>query len=466
MGVDKEPNSGICPLPPDSKEKSKRTLRPRNIIMAVGLMAILTSTSLIGLMMQNSIVVVPPLSMDDFDQQDVFILKMDENCHLLWNFTFGGPWNDRPRSLVKVSTGGYLIASLHIEDFIPPGSFGFARLWLTHIDESGRIVWHKTLGRVNLAYPVISMIERKGGGFAIFCFNSSADNRNYETSIRIINQGGTQERVLPVEGAGLYGDFIECSDGGFAYGRIGYGMHTWTVITRIDANGNTLWLKEYKDTYFQSSHGNVIGDINGGFTFTIGGTLYRTNSQGDVVWSQYYEQLEGDTTITQCSNGDYLLTTNSDRPSSLTRINDAGDILWHLERSYLDIYQCEETAKERFILLAKLYSNGIALDHGIILECIDANGNQLWNYTIDFGHIYYPHISGQEIVTSDDGGFALVGSESPLILATALINIPKAISMFIPEDRSILIFAALICNVGLIIAVVVVIAVKRPLLTK
>jgi hypothetical protein len=465
MGLDKEKRSNICPLPPDSKKNTKRHQRPRSIIMAVGLTAILTSTALISLMMQSPIVVVPPSDVHNFDQQDVFILHMDENCHLQWNLTFGGPWNDRPRSLVKVSTGGYVIASLQIEGFISPGSFGFARLWLTHIDEGGRTIWDRTLGRVNLYYPTISMIERKEGGFAIFCTNASADNENYETSILIINQEGTQERVLPVEGPGSYG-FIECSDGGFAYGGMHYGMGTWTVITRIDANGNTLWDKGYYDTEYGSSHGNVIGDINGGFTFTIGGTLYRTDSQGNVTWSQYYEQLEGHTSITQCSNGDYLLTTNSDSPSSLTRINREGDILWHLERSYLDIYQCEETAKERFILLAKLYSNESSLDHGVILECIDANGNHLWNYTIDFDHTYYPHICGQELVTSNDGGFTLVGSENPLILAAALNNILKASSTFIPNAKSMLIVIALIGNISLIIAVVHVIVVKKPLLTK
>ena len=51
-----------------------------------------------------------------------------------------------------------------------------------------------------------------------------------------------------------------------------------------------------------------------------------------------------------------------------------------------------------------------------------------------------------------------MGSENPVILAAALNNIPKA--------RSMCIVIELIGSIGLILAVVIVIAVKKPLLTK
>ena len=92
-------------------------------------------------------------------------------------------------------------------------------------------------------------------------------------------------------------------------------------------------------------------------------------------------------------------------------------------------------------------------EYGFSLECIDANGIHLWNRTVDL-----PSCDYLNLVACNEGGFALSGSADSAILA--------AVFNGIPQSESIPIEIVVIGGIGLILAAVVIIFVKRPSLAK
>lgn len=80
---------------------------------------------------------------------DVWLLRLDAQGNLLWEKTYGGSGKDELFSIVEMPQGGFMLgchSTSNISGEKSESSRGGLDFWLLRIDDTGNILWDKTLG--------------------------------------------------------------------------------------------------------------------------------------------------------------------------------------------------------------------------------------------------------------------------------------------------------------------------------
>jgi uncharacterized delta-60 repeat protein len=72
---------------------------------------------------------------------DFWVLKLNDDGTISWQKSYGGPEYDCARLIQQTSDGGYIVAGL-AESF----GAGYADLWVLKLDSNGEVVWQKVYG--------------------------------------------------------------------------------------------------------------------------------------------------------------------------------------------------------------------------------------------------------------------------------------------------------------------------------
>ena len=99
---------------------------------------------------------------------DIFVIKVDEEGSQEWSSTFGGIGTDIGRKIIKYSNEGFVL--IGYTDSYGEGN-GFNN-WLIKIDELGNIIWDKTFGGDGNDRS-LSGIKTSDNGFILSGFTDS-----------------------------------------------------------------------------------------------------------------------------------------------------------------------------------------------------------------------------------------------------------------------------------------------------
>ncbi len=250
---------------------------------------------------------------------DMWLIRTNSSGHMLWNATYGGPWNDDSAGIIELADGFMIAGTYHVTND-PNMDF-----WLIRTNETGSVEWSKTYG--NLDTQICEeFIQTSDNGYAL----CGRDGSN----ILLVKTDSQGNHAWNKTWGGVETDYaygiIECELGGFAIaGKYDNSM----LLLRTDSNGNHLWNATFLRTGFVSDAYSLVETVDHGFTLlgtchpdtpefiltnyhTLSmqegsGTVWllQTDSTGDIVWDHYLGH-NGDSSrfLTTVEDGGYIIT--------------------------------------------------------------------------------------------------------------------------------------------------------------
>jgi len=231
------------------------------------------------------------------NKTDVYVVKVDGAGDVEWQQTYGGPGNDKARTVKQTLDGGYVI-------FGDSDSFGSVTfqsdLYVIKTSANGDVEWETVIGGDFTEWSWGGM-QTADGGYVVV-----GDTRSYST---------------PVGWADAY-------------------------LVKLDSDGTQVWDQTYGDIKIDAGR-SVLQTADGGFVIAgesspSGSSVYkayliRTDSVGELQWSRTYGPSTQDT-IVRCvretSDGGFILAgeqntlSGADKDGYLLKVDAAGEPQW------------------------------------------------------------------------------------------------------------------------------------------
>jgi uncharacterized delta-60 repeat protein len=249
---------------------------------------------------------------------DVYVVKLDANGNLQWTKTIGGPESDGGNSLTKTSDGGYAIAGY-------TSSFGAGEwdVYVVKLDANGNLQWTTTIGGKKEDIGA-SLIQTSDGGYAIAGFTQSFGAGKWDVYVVKLDADGNLQWTTTIGGPGneISESLIQTSDGGYiiAGTTTSFGVGEADVyVVKLDANGNLQWTKTIGGKNTEEGF-SLIQTSDGGYaiagatqSFGAGGRdvyVVKLNANGNLQWTKTIGGKKEDvgTSLIQTSDGGYAIT--------------------------------------------------------------------------------------------------------------------------------------------------------------
>jgi hypothetical protein len=251
-------------------------------------------------------------------ETDVYVVKLDANGNLQWTTAIGGPEIEEGNSLIQTSDGGYAIAGF-------TESFGAGKwdVYVVKLDANGNLHWTATIGGKGWDAGT-SLIQTPDGGYAIAGLTSSFGAGETDVYVVKLDAHGNLQWTKTIGGPGEEAGFslIQTSDSGYAiaghtksFGAGGADVY----VVKLDANGNLQWTKtiggpgdEAGFSLIQTSDGSYTIT---GFTFSFStgeGDVYviKLSANGNLQWTKTIGTKDENlirSSIIQTSDGSYVI---------------------------------------------------------------------------------------------------------------------------------------------------------------
>ena len=243
---------------------------------------------------------------------DCWVIKLDTNCNVMWQRSFGGSSDDYLNSLQQTSDGGYILGGYSeskISGNKTSTNYGDFDYWIIKADASGNKIWEKSFG--GSGDDCLSSLQQTSDGGYILGGNSSSGISGSKTST---NYGYSDFWVVKIDASGnkiwekSYGgpnndcmrSLKQTSDGGYILGgyseskisgnktSTNYGYSDYWII-KVDANGNKVWDQSYggssRDDFYGIKQTSDGGYILGGCSYSvISGNKTSTNYGNVDFW--------------------------------------------------------------------------------------------------------------------------------------------------------------------------------------
>lgn len=314
-----------------------------------------------------------------YDQIDIWIIKIDSQGNKVWSKTIGGSKNDYGTSIIATNDGNFIISGYtESSDGIVPSNFGLHDFLVVKINSSGDVIWSKNYGFSGHDHAH-KLIQTSDGGYFVVGFSEysgiegSGGTQNNGEGHEIGHKGvlhGSGEFIgVKIDSQGEFmwyryfggtqndrvNDVVEANDGGFL--MVGFsessdfdindnkGSYDFWVV-KLQSNGSLAWKHNYGGSGIDQAFGVVktnnnsyliVGRSNSDdkdISVSLGGFdawVIHIDDHGHLIWNKSFGGSEFDSAeqVRMLSNGNFGIVgnTRSNLNNSLKGEND----FWFLE---------------------------------------------------------------------------------------------------------------------------------------
>ncbi len=326
---------------------------------------------------------------------DIYLIKVDDNCNLEWQKTFGAPGVDLDigYSVEQTSDGGYIIAGY--------GDSAGLNAYLIKTDANGNFRWKRVYGSW-YSDEGYSVQQTTDGGYILTGFTQVSTPHIY-TDVYLVK---TNEEGFPEwekRFGGPYDDYgysvQQTRDGGYIIaghtdpsGDYFYDIY----LIKTDANGNLEWQKRFGGSSYEYGY-SVKQTFDGGYiivgstySFGAGGYdvyLVKTDANGNLQWQKtfggYYDD-EG-WSVWQTLDSGYIITgyTKSFGAGKedvyLIKVDKNGNLEWQKTFGGSDEdwgFSVQQTKDSGYVITGYTKSFGMGWEDVYLIKT-DKNGNPI-----------------------------------------------------------------------------------------
>jgi hypothetical protein len=290
---------------------------------------------------------------------DAYVVKTDLNGNLMWQNTYGGVNNDQGYSIRATLDGNLIICGS--TDLTSTSQTGNTNLEFWKIDNFGNIIWQRKFSA------------------------SGANTRGYSVE--------------------------QAQDGGYvAAGNTDSSPQGY--IVKVDSSGNTLWINQVSNAYFES-YDSIAATSDGGYIASSGMQLVKIDAAGNTLWNQFYNDYNNwQSFVKVTSDGGYILSgTNDNYPNYdflAVKVDAAGNCQWARTWDYTglgsddEVYSCMQDLSGNYVF------TGVSDNKAAVLKT-DSSGNQIWFKKYGTG-TQAAQDTGSYVLESADNNYIITGT--------------------------------------------------------
>ena len=237
--------------------------------------------------------------------EDIFLLKVDENGDEQWRKIFGTTRGEEAKAVIAYQ-GGYVICGTEDNPQPPPIAFG-GDMVVYRLDAQGETIWKRVVSTLE-EESGNDIIATQDGNFAIAGFSGN----NRDVALWKYDGDGNQlwETINDVFGEGdAANSIIELPDGSLVIAGLTEvsGINTDFLIGKYTADGALMWFNHTGDVVNADEAQSIASTYDGGYVITGSAGLFltfvndmvltRTDGNGDIYTNYirgkvFYDQNE------------------------------------------------------------------------------------------------------------------------------------------------------------------------------
>ncbi len=249
---------------------------------------------------------------------DMLILKLDQTGTVSWQKAYGGIDPEAAYSIQQTSDGGYIVAGYTF-------SFGAGDqdMWILKLDQNGNVSWQKTYGGGGRDFREFTSIQQtRDGGYIVAGATDSFGAGDYDGWILKLDQTGTVSWQKTYGGSSedTVNSIQQTSDGGYIVAGVTYSFGAGSYdlwILKLDQTGTVSWQKTYggsgTDAYPSirqtSDGGYIVAGLTGSFGVNGDMWILKLDQTGMVSWQKTFggSDIDFAASIQQTTDGGYIV---------------------------------------------------------------------------------------------------------------------------------------------------------------
>ncbi len=260
--------------------------------------------------------------------KDFYLIRLDKDGEEVWSRTYGGLSWDVGTAICDVGQGHYIIGGY-------TGSFGWGEedIYLVKIDENGNEIWAETFGGFRL--DMLNSLNATADGGCVVGATSGSYSTNTDFHLAKISAHGKAEWRHSYAAAGEHGHGFDWCKYSAATNDGGYVMTGYSdcndmmdaVVIKADASGNEQWISSFGSKPFYDYGNSVWQTEDGGYivagitkrmkaptsdehrTYVNRVYLVRLDINGEITWERSIDGRGSDwaNEIQTSQDGSYLV---------------------------------------------------------------------------------------------------------------------------------------------------------------